>query len=97
MLKFDMQVERNIRAIDSIAILIRTVIAFLDLHGQSPIFLPIFDPIKFLIFLADRLDIAYLTYTSLICFSSSPTFSEISLMRAKLISFLRYFFQNYSL
>ena len=92
-----MQVERDIRAVDAVAVFIRAVVAFLDLRGQSPIFLTIFDAIKFLVLLADRLDIVYGTYTSLICFSSSPTFSDMSLMRAKLISFLRYFFQNYSL
>jgi hypothetical protein len=96
-LQLDVQVQRHVRSIHSVAAFVGTFEALLDLHCQAPILLAVFDLVEFLVLLADALRVGGNTSTSLTCRSSSASFSERSLMMAKLISFLRYFFQNSSL
>jgi hypothetical protein len=91
------QVQRDIRSVNPIAAFVGAFEGLLDLNSQASIFLTVFDLVEFLVLLRDVLRGYSGTSTSLTCRSSSASFSERSLMMAKLISFLRYFFQNSSL
>jgi hypothetical protein len=50
-LQLDMQIERDIRAVISVALFVRTLELFLDLTGQSSVLFSIFDLIQFLVLL----------------------------------------------
>ena len=68
MFQFDVQIERNIRAIDLVAPIVGTGEVFLDFNSQSSVFLPVFELIQLEILFLKSLDKTVLTSR----FSTSP-------------------------
>jgi hypothetical protein len=97
MFEFDVEIEGDVGAVDPVALLVGTLVFLLDLGGQPAILLAVLDLVKFLILLGESLARRSPTPTSRTRPSSSPIFSPSSRISARLISFFRYFFQNYSL
>lgn len=68
MLQLDVQVQRHIRPVNPVASLVGTLEALLDLSGEPPVFLAIFEAVKLLVLLTDVLHTFPRTSTSLTCF-----------------------------
>ena len=97
MLKFNVQVQRNVGTVYFVAFIVRTLKLLFDLDGKSSIFLPIFEFIKPEVLLLSVLHKQSITSISLTSSCSSVVRSDNSLIRAKLNQFFKYVFQNYSL
>ena len=89
MLQFDMEVKRDVGAVDLIAAFVWTGKVFLDLNRKPPILLAIFHLELLQVSLLQRLFLIRFTSSFSTSVCSCEVLSDISLIKLKLTSFLR--------